>query len=499
MTPEKTTYSVAMSAALHRDLMRHLLRKDRQEDLCFALWHPSDGTTRRTALLYRPILPQAGERRVHGNASFLPTYFERAVSEAAAENAGLAFLHSHVGPGWQGMSDDDVRAEERHTAAVKGATALPLVGLTLGTDGAWSARFWEKTGPRVYERRWCTHVRVVGERLAVTYADQLVPPPRPKEELRRTVSSWGQAVHNHLARLRIGIVGAGSVGSIVAEALARTGIERLTLIDFDTVEFVNLDRLLHATRRHVRLHWPKVRSLGRALRKSATADRFSVLELESSVAEEEGFRAALDCDVLFCCVDRPWGRSMLNFIAYAHLIPVIDGGIHVQTRPERGLWSADWKAHIASPERRCLECLGQYNAGLVATEREGYFDDPKYIAGLPEDHPVRRNENVFAFSLSSASFEVLQMLMMVVAPRGFANAGEQMYHFVPGMFDEPGFHACHEGCPYPSLIAKGDRTGLELTGRHGSAERARRARADARRSLGWRDRLWEFLDPRDLV
>jgi len=107
-------------------------------------------------------------------SSFLPAYFERAVTEAVAENAELAFLHSHLGPGWQGMSDDDVRAEQTHAAAAKGATGLPLVGLTLGTDGAWSARFWEKTSPRVYERRWCTHVRVVGERLSVAYADHLI-------------------------------------------------------------------------------------------------------------------------------------------------------------------------------------------------------------------------------------------------------------------------------------------------------------------------------------
>jgi len=494
MKREKLTYSVALSSGAHRELARHLVRADGQEDLCFALWYPSDGGTRKTALLCQPILPQPGERRVHGNASFLPEYFERAVTEAAAKDAGLAFLHSHPGPGWQDMSNDDLDAEETHAAATKGATGLPLVGLTLGNDGAWSARFWEKVRPRVYERRWCTHVRVVGERLAVTYADRLMPPPQPKEELRRTISSWGQPIQNALARLHIGVIGTGSVGSIVAEALARTGIARLTLIDFDTVEFVNLDRLLHATRRHAQLHWPKVRSVGRALRQNATADGFSVRELELSVSEEDGFRAALDCDVLFCCVDRPWGRSILNFLAYAHLIPVVDGGIQVEARSNRGLWSADWRAHIASPERRCLECLGQYNPGLVSAEREGYFENPRYIAGLPEDHPLRRNENVFAFSLSSASFEMLQMLMMVVAPRGFANAGEQMYHFVPGIFDEPGFHTCNKGCPYPSLIAKGDRTDLILTARHRLAEETRAARAAARQSLSWRGRVWEFFD-----
>ena len=487
------SYSVAMTEEVNGQATRHLLRDDGQEDLCFALWHPSRGKTRTTALLQKVILPQDGERRVHGNTSFLPRYFERAVGEAAAAHAGLAFLHSHLGPGWQGMSGDDVRAEQGHAGASQGATCLPLVGLTLGTDGAWSARFWVKTGPRTYARRWCTNVRVVGKRLAVTHADELIPRPRFKEGLRRTVSSWGEEVQANLARLRIGIIGAGSVGSIVAEALVRTGIQRIILIDFDTVERVNLDRLLHASHEDVVMHRSKVATLARGLKKSATADDFQVEEMEWSVGEEEGFRAALDCDVLFCCVDRPWGRSVLNFVAYAHLIPVIDGGVRVEADKQRELRRADWKAHIASPGRRCLECLEQYDPGLVAADRDGYLDDPTYISGLPEGHPVRRNENVFAFSLSAASFEILQMLLMVVAPFGIADAGQQTYHFIPGILDEPGFEPCKEGCPYPGLTAKGDTTGLVVTGRHVHAEKVRAVRQRSRRRLPWRYGLAEFL------
>jgi len=488
-----SSYSAAFPAPIHRQASRHLLRADGQEDLCFALWYPSQGESRTSALVSGLILPQEGERRVHGNASFMPHYFERALGIAAEAKAGLAFLHSHPGPGWQGMSEDDIAAERGHAAATKGATGLPLVGLTLGTDGAWSARFWEKTAPRTYQRRWCSHVRVVGERLAVTYAERLMPRPRLKEELQRTVSAWGEDLQADLARLQIGVVGTGSVGSIVAEALARIGIIRIKLIDFDTVEFVNLDRLLHATSVDAQLRRSKVNTLARALRKGATADGFQVDEVENSVGEEDGFRAALDCDVLFSCVDRPWGRSVLNFVASAHLIPVIDGGIQVEANERGGLRRADWKAHIASPERRCLECLGQYDPGLVSAEREGYFDDPKYIAGLPFDHPIRRNENVFAFSLSVASFQVLQMLMMIVAPLGIANAGEQMYHFVPGLFDEPGFHKCKENCLYPTFAAKGDRTGLVVTGRHARAEQTRASRKAAQQSAPWRYRLAEVL------
>lgn len=488
---QSSTYSVAIPDTVHAQATGHLLRPDRQEDLCFALWHPSRGKTRTTALVQKLALPQSGERLIHGNASFLPEYFERAVSEAASAGAGLAFMHSHPSSGWQDMSRDDIRAEETHAPGAYGATGLPLVGMTLGTDGSWSARVWKRVGTRKYERKWCTHVRVVGERLAVTFADQLVPPPKPKVEQLRTVSSWGQRIQADLARLRVGIIGAGSVGSIVAEALARTGIARITLLDFDSVEFVNLDRLLHATRLDALLRRPKVWSLARGLRRSATADDFWVDELEWSVCEEEGYRAALDCDILFSCVDRPWGRSVLNFIAYAHLVPVVDGGIRVESKPE-GLQRADWKAHIVGPGRRCLECLEQYNSGLVPVERDGYFDDPSYIQGLPADHEIRRSENVFAFSLSAASFEVLQALMMIIAPLGIASPGPQTYHFVPGLLDQPKFDPCNKNCLFPNFVAQGDHASFALTGQHLRAEQVRAERAAG--TLPWRGRLAAFFE-----
>jgi molybdopterin-synthase adenylyltransferase len=466
-------YSTALPQTVQAGALRHLLRQDDQEDLCFALWYPSVGQSRTTALIQRLVFPEPGERQVHGNASFLPSYFERAVGEAVKAQAGLALLHSHLGPGWQDMSADDIRAEQSHAPAVMGATGLPFVGLTAGTDGAWSARFWIKTGPRQYDRQWCESTRVVGERLAVTYHDGLIPRPRFREQLTRTVSAWGPENQAALARLRFGIIGAGSVGFLVGEALARTGMSIIRLLDFDRVEKINLDRLLHATRKDAELRRPKVEVLAKALRESATAENFTVDPLQWSVVEEEGFRAALDCDVLFSCVDRPWPRSVLNLIAYAHLIPVIDGGISVVTkRGNAGLRGADWRAHVAAPTRRCLECLGQYDPADVSLEREGYFDDPKYISGLSDDHLIKRNENVFAFSMSTASFEVLQMLSMVIAPLSVCNPGAQMYHFVTGQLDTR-VEDCNGNCLYRGFTAKGDRTGITVTGRHPAAEKAR--------------------------
>jgi molybdopterin-synthase adenylyltransferase len=314
-------YSVAIPENLNEDLRQHLVRKDRQEDLCFALWNPSYGKSRTTALIQAVLLPRNGERRVHGNASFLPNYFERAVEEALRENCGIVFLHSHPGPGWQGMSDDDIAAELGLAPKVFAVTELPLVGLTLGSDGTWSARFWEKQSPTKYVRQWCENVRSVGLQLRTSFADILVPPPPEIEEQIRTVSAWGYRKQAELSRLKIGVVGAGSVGSMVAEALARTGIAKITLIDFDIVKLHNLDRLLHSTRWDAYLGRPKVRTLGRALKRSATNRNSRVLEVMYSVAELEGFKAALDCDVLFSCVDTGAPHRRIRTLQTAPRIP----------------------------------------------------------------------------------------------------------------------------------------------------------------------------------
>lgn len=464
---------VALPESLDRVLTSHLIRPDGQEDLAFACWFPSVGAKRETALMHHAILPSDGDRIVHGNVEFASKYFERALSEALAASAGLAFMHSHPGPGWQDLSSHDRATERQLAGAALGATGLPLVGMTLGSDGYWSSRFWIRVGPKRYEAAWCESVRAVGDNIRICHAPHLRPPPKLKTELSRTVSTWGQRLQAQLARARVGVVGLGSVGSLVAEGLARMGVERVLLMDFDRIERVNLDRTLHATRTAAKRRFPKVKLAAREYRKAATADKPEILAYQWSVCEPEGFRLALDCDVLFSCVDRPWPRQVLNFIAFAHLIPVIDGGLQAVARSSGdGVRRADWFVHTVTEGRRCMECLGQFDPGLLAADRDGLLDDPTYIAGLPLDHPGRRNENVFAFSANVASLELLQFLSAFVLPGALGDPGDQAYHFVPATFVS-NHKACEASCPYPALLGRGDGTGIVVTGRHKLAEEKR--------------------------
>jgi molybdopterin-synthase adenylyltransferase len=125
-----------------------------RKTFAYALWFPSQSSNRLTALISHPILPAENDRYVHGNASTTAEYLGRAIQAATERRAGIVFLHSHPAPGWQDMSEDDISTERRQAITAKPTTDMPLVGLTLGRDGAWSARLWIKTVPKTYERRW---------------------------------------------------------------------------------------------------------------------------------------------------------------------------------------------------------------------------------------------------------------------------------------------------------------------------------------------------------
>jgi hypothetical protein len=190
---------------------------------------------------------------------------------------------------------------------------------------------------------------------------------------------------------------------------------------------------------------------------------------------------------------------VLNLAAYAHLVPVVDGGILVRGQRGGKLTGAEWRAHLAAPGRACLECLGQYDPALVWVERTGLPDDPSYLADLDEDHPVRRNESVFPFSAATASSETLQLLTAVIAPGGVGDVGAHLYHFTTGTLDRR-IDGCLPGCPYAeALLAQGDSQPFDITGEHPAADAARAARRVAARRPATRlirkldDYLWRLL------
>lgn len=71
------------------------------------------------------------------------------------------------------------------------------------------------------------------------------------EQFSRTELLLGKGAIERLSRARVAVFGVGGVGGYVVEALVRSGIGAIDLIDSDTVALSNLNRQIIATRKTV--------------------------------------------------------------------------------------------------------------------------------------------------------------------------------------------------------------------------------------------------------
>ena len=66
-------------------------------------------------------------------------------------------------------------------------------------------------------------------------------------QFSRTAMLIGEDALHKLSTARVAVFGVGGVGSYVVEALARSGVGKLDLIDSDTVNITNINRQIIAT------------------------------------------------------------------------------------------------------------------------------------------------------------------------------------------------------------------------------------------------------------
>lgn len=71
------------------------------------------------------------------------------------------------------------------------------------------------------------------------------------EQFERTIQLLGQQAFELLQNTRVILFGVGGVGGWCAEALVRTGLGHLTIVDFDKVSPSNINRQVVATRENI--------------------------------------------------------------------------------------------------------------------------------------------------------------------------------------------------------------------------------------------------------
>ena len=139
-------------------------------------------------------------------------------------------------------------------------------------------------------------------------------------QFSRTEILLGREAMDRLRRSRVAVFGLGGVGGYVVEALARSGVGALELVDHDTVSLTNLNRQLYATHR----------TLGRP-KTEVAAERVREINPDCLVMVRETFflpqtREEFDFsqyDYVVDAIDTVTGKLCLIEAAQAARIPII--------------------------------------------------------------------------------------------------------------------------------------------------------------------------------
>ena len=187
-----------------------------------------------------------------------------------------------------------VRINERRQMCPQGTTLARLVRETLpGADVLIVNGFSEDPGYSVKD----------GDRITLIQKGRA---PSPSELGKLLVARHSPGVYERVRRAVVGIAGLGGLGSAVTLSLARTGVGRLILADFDVVEPSNLNRQQYLVKH---LGMAKTEAMRELLAEVNPAVRVTTFRRKLSPKNIAGaFRAA---DIVVECLDQAPAKSWL--------------------------------------------------------------------------------------------------------------------------------------------------------------------------------------------
>ena len=141
-----------------------------------------------------------------------------------------------------------------------------------------------------------------------------------KEALIRSAMLLGDEAMERLAASHVAVFGLGGVGSFCAEALARSGIGALTLVDDDTVAESNLNRQLIAL--HSTLGRPKAEVMAERIRDIAPQCRLTVLPCRYTPETRDAFFQE-PLHYVADCIDSVACKTDLIATAISREIPIL--------------------------------------------------------------------------------------------------------------------------------------------------------------------------------
>lgn len=254
----------------------------------------------------------------HYNFKLAP--FRELFRRCEEERLVFGFVHNHpTGYGSFSAADDQNEVTLLKSISNRNGKDITFVSMLWAND-LWHARVRSGRLPEQYDA--VRHILVTSQPLRIF--GNKIESESNSDIHARSAAAFGQAFVDQIKSLRVAIVGNGGTGSPLATLAARSGVGEIVLIDDDTLEASNLNRVrgLRASdvgaKKSVRLKkW--IDSIGLQV---------NVAAFDSKVDEcPEALDALASCDVIFGCTDDFAGREVLTQSLYTYAQILIDMGL----------------------------------------------------------------------------------------------------------------------------------------------------------------------------
>ncbi len=368
----------------------------------------------RTRLISHEVIPIAAEEMLSSSSmhvTWSTKGFMKLLGFAQQRGLVAGLVHSH--PNAEAFfSDQDDRNEAELARTAFNKDRLGLASLVFGGNNAIVGRLWVSPS----EAMEASSISVIGNNILIRRAIQ---ENVETASLERQSLLFGSNFNPIIRKLRVGIIGCGGTGSAVALLLNRLGVGYLALIDNDTIDITNLNRVHGSRTSDVISGQFKVDILAREIE---TADLGTQVVARKSWVGDASLRDLLrSCDVLFGCTDDHQGRLTLNRLAHYYGIPVIDVGLRMRSARNDANYDMTGRVSTIKPGSPCLMCLGVVNTQRAAEEAlrrndPGEFARRKaeaYVDGGGDPAPA-----VVTFTTSIACAAVDELIQGLTAFRG---------------------------------------------------------------------------------
>lgn len=250
----------------------------------------------------------------------------------------------------------------------------------------------------------------------------------------RNIRFFGRSGQERLRSVSVAVVGVGGIGTHVVQQLSLLGVGGLALIDPQELDRSNLNRYVGARyddpipgTRKVDVGERIARSIGPEIR---------IVKVFDSLVSHDAFRAIIEADYAFGCVDREGVRLILNELCAAYSRPYFDVASEIVS--EGGV-AYGGRVFAAWDGGGCLACLGILDLAEAQQDLFGPEGRRDFEAtyGVEHTHLGDPGPSVVSINGVVASLAVTEFMVAVTGIRPPQRLLNYYGHLAPDRGDRP--------------------------------------------------------------